>query len=150
MNGREEFLDKAQETLLNSPHGMFQCRTHEDGGTPDEEERHLMVQTPLLYPGGGPVNVYVRANGSSYLVTDRGTALSIIGRHLPTTAGQAPGRWTPAAKKVCEGLEVEIRGAEWTANAKTPEDLGRSVMTLAQALLRMSIMATVFKIISEG
>ena len=56
----------------------------------------------------------------------------------------------PLISKVCEGLDVDVRGLEWTVRAGGPEDVGRAAMTLAQAMLRMSITASMIRIINGG
>ena len=53
-------------------------------------------------------------------------------------------------RKICQGLDVEVRGQEWTVNAGTAEDVGRAAMILAQAMLRMSITAFMIRIINGG
>ena len=146
MSAEEEPLDAVREALNSASRGIFQCSADGAGGTPeDDEEEHLPVRTSILYPGGEPINVYVRTNQSSYVVTDHGIATRMIGRYLPVAAGQ----WTPTAQKICKGLDVKIHSKEWTVQAKTPEDVGQAAITLAQALLRMSIMAPIFKIMNE-
>ena len=146
MSAEEEPLDAVREALNSAPRGIFQCPADGAGGMPeDDEEDHLPVRTSILYPGGEPINVYIRTNRSGYLVTDKGNATRMIVRHLPVDAGQ----WTSTAQKICKGLDVKIHSKEWTVQAKTPEDVGRAAITLAQALLRMSIMAPIFKIMNE-
>ena len=56
----------------------------------------------------------------------------------------------PLISEVCEGLDVDVRGLEWTVRAGSPEDVGRAAMTLAQAMLRMSITASMIRIINGG
>ena len=146
MSAEEEPLDAVREALNSAPRGMFQCPVDGAGGMPeDDEEDHLPVRTSILYPGGAPINVYIRTNRSGYVVTDHGIATRMVGRYLPAAAD----RWTSTAQKICKGLDVEIHSKEWTVQAKTPEDVGQAAITLAQALLRMSIMAPIFKIMNE-
>ena len=118
-----------------------------DGETPDGH--HLQVVTSLLYPGGLPINVHVRTDRSGYIVTDQGITSSILKHLLPNVQNQKPGP-EPMIRKICQGLDVEIRGQEWTVSAGTPEDVGRAAMILAQAMLRMSITASMIRIINRG
>ena len=146
MNEKEEPLNAVRDALNSGPPGMFQCLADRAGGMPDEdEEEHLSVRTPILYPGGEPINVGVQANRSGYVVTDEGIATRMVSRYLPI----APDRWIPTAQKICKGLDVDINNKEWTVHAGTPEDVGQAAITLAQALLRMAIMAPIFKIMNE-
>ena len=126
---------------------MFQCLDVRDGGTPDGS--HLRVETSLLYPGGLPINVHVRTDRSGYIVTDQGITSSILKHLLPNVQNQKPGLG-PMIRKICQGLDVEVRGQEWTVSAGTAEDVGRAAMILAQAMLRMSITASMIRIINGG
>ena len=126
---------------------MFQCLDVRDGGTPDGH--HLRVETFLLYPGGLPINVHVRTGRSGYIVTDQRITSSILKHLLPNLQNQKPGL-EPMIRKICQGLDVEVRGQEWTVSAGTAEDVGRAAMILAQAMLRMSITASMIRIINGG
>ena len=148
MNEKEEPLDAVRDALNSGPPGVFQCLANGAGRMPDdddEKEEHLPVRTSILYPGGEPINIYVRAGKSGYVVTDHGITTRMVSRYQPITDG----RWIPTARKICKGLDVEIHNKEWTVQATTPEDVGQAAITLAQALLRMSIMAPIFKIMNE-
>ena len=147
MSESEEILGPVRQALENGSQGMFQCMDIRDSGTPDGG--HLRVETSLLYPGGQPINVHVRTDPSGYVVTDQGITSNILKHLLPNVQNQKPGLG-PLIRKICKGLDVEIRGQEWTVNAGTPEDVGRAAMILAQAMLRMSITASMIRIINGG
>ena len=142
MKNGEMPLDTVRETLNGGFPGIFHCPEDEDPGC-------LRVQTPLLHPCGGPIDVYVYTDGPGFTVTDRGMAMNILERQLPA-AGEKDRRLADAARPICEGLGVDITDGEWTVRAGTPEEAGKSALTLAQALLRVSIFTTVFRITSEG
>ena len=147
MSQSEETLGPVRQALKAGPQGVFQCLNAGDGGTRDG--RHLQVKTSLLYTGGFPVSVHVRTDRSGYIVTDQGTTSSMLKHLMPNVQNQKPG-WGPLISKVCEGLDVDVRGLEWTVRAGSPEDVGRAAMTLAQAMLRMSITASMIRIINGG
>ena len=130
MTESEETLDPVRQALEAGPRGVFQCLNAENRGTPGGH--HLQVKTSLLYPGGLPINVHVRTDRSGYIVTDQGITSSIIKHLLPNVQNQKPG-WEPMIRKICEGLDV-----------------GRAAMMLAQATLRMSITASMIRIINGG
>ena len=131
----------------NDPLGMFQYTSNGNELKPEEKEQ-LLVRTSLLYPGGGPVSVYIKADRAGITVTDLGMATELLDRNLRTSAGR-PVHWTTTARKVCQGLDVDIRSREWTVKTKIPEEAGQAAMTLAQALLRIAIMTPMFRIIDE-
>ena len=101
-----------RDALGSGPPGVFQCLANGAGRMPDddddEKEEHLPVRTSILYPGGEPINVSVRAGRSGYVVTDKGIATRMVGRYLPI----APDRWASTARKICKGLNVEINNKE--------------------------------------
>ena len=138
-------LQLVEQTLALCPPGIFEC-TPSDDGTGDDDSSHLKVRTSLLYPGGGPVDVHVRADRQrGYIVTDRGSTMNMLGRQLSADTGNTS-QWKIIAENICRGLDVHLRGREWTVPARRPEDVGSAAMLLAQAQLRTAIIASIFKI----
>ena len=142
----DETLQLVEQTLALYPPGIFQCITSDDG-TSENEDGHLKVRTSLLYPGGGPVDVHVRADPrEGYIVTDRGSTMNMLGRQLSTNTGQ----WKTISGNICRGLNVHLQGREWTVPARRPEDVGNAAMLLAQAQLRTAIITSIFKITNSS
>ena len=143
-----EFLE-VRESLDAAPPGIFQTveddRASEDG----QEAPYLLIRTPLVYPGGGKIGIYLRTQRSGYLATDRGNTMTMLGRYLASDTGDEE-RWEPAVQKLCEGLGIRMQGREWTVQARRTEDVGEAALRLAQALLRAAIMAPVFKITRDS
>ena len=142
-------LQLVEQALVLGPPGIFQC-IPEDDETGDNDGSHLKVRTSLLYPGGGPVDVHVRADRRrGYIVTDRGSTMNMLGRRLSADTGNTS-RWELIAGNICRGLDIHIRGREWTVPARRPEDVGSAAMLLAQAQLRTAIIASIFKITNSS
>ena len=144
MTRTEEPLRLVEQTLARCPPGILECV--DAGEEPDSADRRLQVRTSLVYPGGGPIHVFVRAAGrDGYTVTDREQSMSMIGRH-PSTDTSNTGRWNPIAGSICLGLDIKLQGREWTTHARRPEEVGVAIMALAQAQLRAAIIASIIKI----
>ena len=145
---QQEFLS-VRESLEAAPPGIFQTaednRASEDG----QEALHLLIRTPLVYPGGGKISIYLRIQRQGYLLTDRGNTMAMLGRYLSSDTEDEE-RWDPAVQKICEGLGIRMQGREWTVQAGKTEDVGKAAMMLAQGLLRAAIMAPVFKITRDA
>ena len=150
MNGMDDGpLQLVEQALARCPPGIFQCIPG-DAGTGNNDDRHLKVRTSLLYPGGGPVDVHVRADRRrGYLVTDRGSTMNLLGRRLSADTGNI-NQWEIIAGNICRGLDVHLQGREWTVPARRPEDVGSAAMLLAQAQLRTAIIASIFKITNSS
>ena len=142
-------LQLVEQTLALCPPGIFQCIPSDDG-TSDNEDSHLKVRTSLLYPGGGAVDVHVRADPrEGYIVTDRGSTMNMLGRQLSANTGNTS-QWKIIAGNICRGLDVQLKGREWTVPARRPEDVGSAAMLLAQAQLRTAIITSIFKITNSS
>ena len=138
----EQDLRAVEQEMEQYPRGVMECVP------PDEHEQqdHLKVRTSLIRPGAGPIHVYIRTTRrNQYVATDRGTAMDLLGRHLATDTSSA-NHWSSIAKTICMGLKIDIRNREWTTTFRTPQDAAAAVMTIAQAQLRTSILASTIKI----
>ena len=142
MNEMNPNLEKIQRELERYPRGIMECISPDE----QEEQAHLKVRTSLIRPGAGPIDVYIRpTRRNRYIATDLGTAMNLLGRHLATDTSSAS-HWDNIAKTICMGLEIDIRDREWTRTFQNPGDAGSAVMTIAQAQLRTSILASTIKI----
>ena len=146
----DEPLQLVEQTLALCPPGIFQCIPSDDGTDDNDDHSHLKVRTSLLYPGGGPVDVHVRADRrEGYIVTDRGSTMNMLGRQLSADTGNTS-QWKIIAGNICRGLDVHLQGREWTVPARRPEDVGNAAMLLAQAQLRTAIITSIFKITNSS
>ncbi len=148
----DEPLQLVEQTLALCPPGIFQCIPNDDitVDITGDNDNHLKVRTSLLYPGGGPVDVHVRADPrEGYVVTDRGSTMNMLGRQLSTNTVNTS-QWKIIAGNICRGLDVHLEGREWTVPARRPEDVGSAAMLLAQAQLRTAIITSIFKITNSS
>jgi hypothetical protein len=155
----DESLQLVEQTLALCPPGIFQCtlsdaitgdNAGENTGENNNHQSHLKVRTSLLYPGGGPVDVHVRADPrEGYIVTDLGSTMNMLGRQLSANTGNAS-QWKIIAGNICRGLDIHLQGREWTVPARRPEDVGNAAMLLAQAQLRTAIITSIFKITNSS
>lgn len=99
-------------TLLhNSLSGCFKCS--------QASGARVHIQTPLTYPDGGRVDVFVIERNGQYIVTDYGEALGWFSRqvddlHLPP--------------------DIKLYRGRLVLHCENPEDLGEVVQRFAQAI----------------
>ncbi len=148
MSESEDALNPVRQAIEAGTRRVFQCLSTGEDRKPDGG-RYLQVKTSLLYPGGFPINVHVRTDRSGYIVTDQGITSGMLKHLLPNAQNQKPG-WEPMIRKICEGLDVDVRGPEWTVRARSPEDAGRAAMMLNQAMLKTPITASMIRITNGG
>ncbi len=98
----------------------------------------VRIRTPLLYPDGDVVDVFVLERGSNYTVTDYGDALGWLS--LQSISRQRSPKQQMLIRDVCQTLRIDpdlfqdqlmIRGVMKGA-------LGESVIRVAQAAVRVS------------
>ena len=96
----------------------------------------VRVRTPLLYPDGGVVDVFVLEYSCGYTITDFGDALGwlslqSVGQHR-TLKQQA------LVQDVCQTLRIEIIQDQLVLHEVTKDALGESVLRVAQTAVRVS------------
>lgn len=102
-----------------------------------ESGEFVRIRTPFLYPDGDVVDIFAKNGGSSLLtLTDLGETLRWL--RLQTLAN----RRSPKQNKLIEDVAlthgIEIYRGMLTARVRTAEELGATVMRLAQAAVRVS------------
>lgn len=120
----EELRGSIRETLPP----LFECAP-----APREGVR---VRTPLTYPDGGMVDVFVLARDGGYKITDFGQTLGWL-RMQSAGARRSPGQ-NRMVEDVCETLGIELDHGQLILRAGPPNALGESVLRLAQAAVRVS------------
>ena len=96
----------------------------------------VRVRTPMMYPDGGIVDVFVLERDDGYSVTDFGEALGWL--YLQSVSRNRTRRQQLLIEDVCQTLSVELfRGQLILRNARTDE-LGDAVIRMAQAVVRVS------------
>ncbi len=96
----------------------------------------VRVRTPMLYPDGGVVDVFVLERGSSCIVTDFGDALGWLG--VQSVSRQRSPKQQVLIQDVCQTLRIELFHDQLVLRSVQKASLGESVMRLAQAVVRVS------------
>ena len=94
------------------------------------------VRTPMMYPDGGIVDVFVLERGGAYTVTDFGDALGWL--HLQSVSRSRTRRQELLIEDVCQTLGVQLFRDQLILRNINTEDLGDAVIRLAQAVVRVS------------
>ena len=96
----------------------------------------VRVRTPMLYPDGDVVDVFVLERGSGYTVTDFGDALGWLG--LQSVSRQRSPKQRILIQDVCQTLRIELFQDQLVLRQVMRDALGESVLRVAQAAVRVS------------
>lgn len=96
----------------------------------------VRVRTPMLYPDGGVVDVFVLERGSGYTITDFGEALGWLG--LQSVSRHRSPRQQALIDDVCQTLRIESVDGQLVLRGVKNEDLAESILRVAQAVVRVS------------
>lgn len=107
---------------------LFEC-------TPAPREG-VRVRTPLMYPDGGMVDVFVLEQGGRYRVTDFGETLGWL-RMQSVSARRSP-KQNRMVQDTCQTLGVELHRGQLLLRSGAADGLGEAVLRLAQAAVRVS------------
>ena len=107
---------------------LFECST-----APIEGVR---VRTPMMYPDGGIVDVFVLERGGEYIITDFGDALGWL--LTQSVSRSLTKRQDALIGDVCRALRVELFQGQLVLRNIKSEGLGDAVIRLAQAVVRVS------------
>ena len=94
------------------------------------------MRTPMLYPDGGVVDVFVLERGSSFIVTDFGDALGWLG--LQSVSRQRSPKQQMLIQDVCQTLRIQLFQGQLVLRSVTDDALAESVLRVAQAAVRVS------------
>ena len=112
----------------NSLPALFAC-------SPGPQEG-VRVRTPLLYPDGGVVDVFVLERGSEYIITDFGDALGWL--DLQSVSRQRSPKQQALILDVCQTLRIELVQGQLVLRSVMEDALGESVLRVAQGVVRVS------------
>ena len=115
-------------SLGNSLPALFSC-------SPGPQEG-VRVRTPLLYPDGGVVDVFVLERSNGYTVTDFGDALGWL--DLQSVSRQRSPKRQTLILDVCQTLRIEFSRGQLVLRSVTDGALGESVLRVAQGVVRVS------------
>ena len=96
----------------------------------------VRVRTPMLYPDGGVVDVFVLERNGGYVVTDFGDALGWLG--LQSVNPRRSPRQNALVQDVCQTLRIERFRDQLLLREVTSGALGESVFRVALAAVRVS------------
>ena len=96
----------------------------------------VRIRTPLLYPDGGVVDIFVVERGGAYTLTDLGETLGWL--RMQTVNPRRTPRQQRLIDDVCRTLGVELSRGQLVLRSASVAELGESVTRLAQAAVRVS------------
>ncbi len=96
----------------------------------------VRVRTPLLYPDGGVVDVFVLERSGSYTITDFGDALGWLG--MQSVSRKRSNKQQLLIQDVCQTLRIELLQPQLVLRNVVKDALGESVLRVAQAVVRVS------------
>ena len=120
--------DELFRRISGSVPGLFACSPAPFG--------RVRVKTPMLYPDGGIVDVFVEKRGATWRLTDLGEALGWLG--LQSVSDRRSPEQDEMIEEVCRAFRVTLRGGELELPVAALDDLGDTVLLLAQAVARVA------------
>lgn len=96
----------------------------------------VRVRTPMLYPDGDVVDVFVLERGETYTVTDFGDALGWLG--LQSISRRRSGKQEALVQDVCQTLRIELVQDQLALRQVLNDDLAESVLRVAQAAVQVT------------
>lgn len=99
-------------------------------------QKGVRVRTPMLYPDGDVVDVFVLERGESYTVTDFGDSLGWLG--LQSVSRRRSRRQEVLLQDICQTLHIELFQDQLVLRQVSSDELAESVLRVAQAALRVS------------
>ena len=107
---------------------LFEC-------TPAPQEG-VRVRTPLMYPDGGMVDVFVLEKGGRFSVTDFGETLGWL--RMQSVSARRSSKQNRMVEDTCQTLGVELHRGQLMLRSGSADVLGEAVLRLAQAAVRVS------------
>ena len=99
-------------------------------------KQSIRVRTPLTYPDGGIVDVFVVEQDGQRRVTDFGEALGWL--RVQSVSGRRSPKQNQMIEDTCQTLGVEIYRGQLVMRLETSDEIGEAVLRLAQAVARVS------------
>ena len=96
----------------------------------------VRVRTPMLYPDGGVVDVFVLERDSGYVITDHGDALGWLG--LQSVSAQRSPKQQMLVQDICQTLRIELFQGRLALRSVPQDEVAESVLRMAQAVVRVS------------
>ena len=96
----------------------------------------VRVRTPMMFPDGGIVDVFVLERSDGFTVTDFGDALGWL--HMQSVSRGRTRRQELLIEDVCQTLNVQLFRGQLILRNVNSEELGEAVIRLGQAVVRVS------------
>ena len=120
--------DKLCATIGKTLPPRFECSP-----APQEGVR---VRTPLTYPDGGIVDVFVLDRDNGYIVTDFGDALGWL--RMQSVNTQPSLQQNLMIKEICRSLGIEFYSGQLVLRSSVNDTLEETVLRVAQAVVCVS------------
>ncbi|TKC99677.1 DUF1828 domain-containing protein [Polyangium fumosum] len=96
---------------------------------------YIRMRTPLLYPDGDVIDIFVRPQGNAMLVTDLGESLRWL--RTQTSAGRRSPKQQQMIQDVCQTHGIELFNGMLVLRDVEPAKLAGAVLGLGQAASRV-------------
>ncbi|MRG98110.1 DUF1828 domain-containing protein [Polyangium spumosum] len=106
---------------------LFVCTPH---------DAYIRMRTPLLYPDGDVIDIFVRPQGNRMLVTDLGESLRWLRTQTASASRRSPKQQT-MIQDVCQTHGIELFKGMLVLRDVEPTRLAEAVLRLGQAASRV-------------
>ncbi len=107
---------------------LFRCTPAAGGG--------VRVRTPLMYPDGGVVDVFVLEREGGFTITDHGESLGWL--RLQSASSRRSPKQNMMIRDVCQTLGLQLERGQLVLRVAAGAVPGESVLRLAQGAVRLS------------
>ena len=96
----------------------------------------VRVRTPLMYPDGDIVDVFVLERDDGYMVTDFGDALGWL--HVQSESMQQSQEQRLMIEDLCRTLGIELHSGQLVLRSDSDDALEKTVLRVAEAVASVS------------
>ena len=125
-----------RDSLLSGLPALFDCRPGLHGD--------VQVITPLQYPDGGFVDVFVVEDDGEYVVTDYGDAQGWL--QMQSFRGDLTPEQEDLVAQACQGLGVDLDRGRMTLCCTNPSQLAPTILRMALAVVRVADVRNTFNV----
>lgn len=125
-----------RDSLIAGLPALFDCRPGLHGD--------VQVITPLQYPDGGFVDVFVIEDGGECVVTDYGDAQGWL--QMQSYHGDLTPEQQDLIAQACQGLGVDLDRGRMTLRCTDPSQLAPTILRMALAVVRVADVRNTFSI----
>lgn len=133
-------VDELYEEVARAVPALFSCRPAPRG--------RVRVTTPMLYPDGGVVDVFVAERDDTWFVTDFGEALGWL--QMKSGVDERSPKQMQLIQGICRTLRIELRAGQLELPANALEQIGDAVLRLAQAVVQVAGISFTMRTLDAG